>query len=234
LNKVCNQVVGAATRCIPCKTAHQACQYLISGAADVRGEKVGKIIDAAEESDEESEEQEVEEVEEEEESTKKTSPIVSALKKIASPLRNLGKRKPTELSPKTIDDRDSEASERARARTMAVRQSPELGDYPESSASLPLSAMPPPSSISGSSGPPLRDFYTRRLEIDLQAAREYNTLLSRRLRDSQEDLHAALARHESRESLLTEEVLYLRGIASDNQSQSSSRGGGRRGARRGM
>lgn len=213
--------------------AHQACQYLISGAADARGEKVGKIVDAGEESDEESEEQDVEEIEDEEESLKKASPIVSVLKKIASPLRSLGKRKPTELSPKAIEDRESEASDRARARTMPSRQSPELGDHSGSSSSLPLSTMPPPSTISATSGP-LRDFYTRRLEIDLQAAREYNQLLSRRLRDSQEDLQAALARHESRESLLVEEVLYLRGVAGESQSGSSSRGGSQRGARRGM
>lgn len=231
-NTVCEQAAGRSTRCQVCKDARQACTYRDAQSSGGIVEKVGPVLDAAEESEEETNAREVEIADEGEQSKTKSSPIVSALKKITSPLKKLGKRKPAELSPKAIEERESESSERAHSRFTAQRQSPELGGLFGSSSSLPSSNMPPPSSVPTTPGFAGRevygasrqtDFYTRRLEVDLQSSQDYVNLLVRRLRESQEDLQSVLAAHESRESLLLEEVQYLRGITGGTQSQLSIR-----------
>lgn len=191
---------------------------------------VGPIRDAADDSSsEEEEEEEDEEVEAEEDEGeaekkgKKKSSLVRAFNKIASPLKSLGKRSTTELSPKSIQDRDAEASQRARRRRSPSQASVEASFI-----------MPPPSAISGISGSSQDPFYVRRLESDLRESKEDLFILTRRLRESQEDFGTLLRRQESRESMLKEEIEMLRarlgegssGVRGGAGSSSGRRGGG--------
>lgn len=209
-----------------CKKAKQSCQYLIAGASAGARETVGPIRDAAEDSSEEEEEEEDgegEEEEEEEERPKASSPIARAFKKLASPLKGLGKRKTTELSPKSVQEREADSSQRARVRRSPSNVSIEVPVVSRSASSF---AMPPPSTSSGVYSSVHDPFYVRRLENDLRESREDLTILSRRLTESQEDIGVLLRRHASRESLLKEEIEQLKARLGEGGTGSSGRRGG--------
>ena len=217
-NKVCEQVAGRSTRCLACAKAKQSCKYLIS-AASATGEQVGPVLDAAEKSD--ADEDGEGDEEEEEPPVKKTSPIATVIRKMTSPLRNLGKRKTAELSPGSVQERDAEPDARVRSRAAPSIHSIETPE-PSRGSSFYSSAMPPPSTVVSSQNPYRDEFYIRRLETDLQSAREDNAMMNRRLRDSYEDLSTLTRRYESKESLLYEEISTLK---------AQLRGGSSRGGR---
>lgn len=213
---------------MPCSKAKQSCKFLIAEASSQTKQKlVGPIRDAAEDSPEdEEEEEEGDEAGEEEEGEKQpkaSSPIARAFKKLASPLKNLGKRKTTELSPQSVKEREVESSQRAWRRRSPSNASVEV---PVPSRSASSFAMPPPSITSGVYSSAEDPFYVRRLENDLRESREDLTILSRRLAESQEDIGVLLRRHASRESLLKEEVASLRARLGEGGSGGSGRRGG--------
>ena len=225
---MCDQVVGRSTRCNSCVKAKQSCKFLIAEASgQTKGREVGPIRDAAEKSPEIEEEDDEEEEEEEEEERQASSPIARALKKIASPLRALGKRKTTELSPKSVQERDADSSQRARLRRSPSNVSVEV---PVPSRSASSFVMPPPSTISAVSGGPYDPFYVRRLENELRESKEDLAIMGRRFRESQEDIGILLRRHASKESLLFEEIAALKGEYGES---SLSRRGGARGSSEG-
>jgi hypothetical protein len=208
---VCEQVAGTI-RCVVCSKAKQSCLYHLSDAG-VKGNVVAPLRDAAEESPGEEEEEDEEEEEEEEEKEKKgPSPLVKVFRKVTSPLKTIGKRKATELSHKSVLDREAEPSQRARERPPSTSSSADLPDPSMGSSSFYSNTMPPPP-LTGSTGLgiPSDPFYVRRLEV--------------RLRESQEDITTLLRRHESRESLLLEEIAMLK----DRLGEGSVSGSGRRG-----
>jgi hypothetical protein len=186
---------------------------LISEAqSENKGKAVGKVVDAAEESEPENEEEE----EAQEEQKKTTSPVVKAFQKITSPLRGIGKRKTTELSPGTIQDREAESSQRARGRQPSPSPSVEVPEVHRGTSSFYSATMPPPSSISSRRGDYTDPFYVRTLENEL--------------RESQEDLNIVLRRQESRESLLREEIATLKARLGEGSSGVSRSSEKRRGA----
>jgi len=187
---------------------------------------VGPIRDAAEDSSNEEEEEEEEEEEDAEEDegevekeSKKKSPLVRAFNKIAAPLKALGKRTTTELSPKSIQDREAEPSQRARRRRSPSHASVE-DPFPSRAASS--FTMPPPSTTSGASGALYDSFYVRGLENELRESKEDLHIMARRYRESQEDIGTLMRRHASKESLLREEIEVLK--ARYGESSSSRRG----------
>jgi hypothetical protein len=195
---------------------------------------VGPIRDAAEESSEEEEregEEEEEEEEEEEVSAKPKSPIVRAFKKLTSPLKSLGKRKTTELSPKSQQEREAESSRRARGRSSPSVQSIEAPEPARSGSSFYSVAMPPPSTISSSHQTVYDPFYVRRLENDLRESKEDLNIVSRRLRESQEDIGVLLRRQGSRESLMLEEIAALKARLGEGSSGRGGRAGSSSGRR---
>jgi hypothetical protein len=221
---VCEQVVGTV-RCIVCSKARQSCLYTLS-EGDSKGKQVGKILDAAEESSEEEEEEGEEEEGEEEEKKKKSSPLVKVFKKFTSPLKGLGKRKPDELSPGSVQEREVEPSQRARARQPSPSPSVDVPEPTRGSSSIYSETMPPPSSVYSGSSATFNPFYVRQMENDLRASQEDLAIMSRRWRDSQEDLGIFLRRQESRESLLREEIAMLRARLGEGSSEGSGRRGG--------
>ena len=196
-DKICEQVVGT-TRCKVCAKAKQSCNYHISEASQKdKGKQVGKILDAAEESKEEGDE------EEEEEEKKGPSPIVKVFKKITSPLKAIGKRKATELSPGSLKDREAESSQRAHARQPSPSSCVELPEPSRDSSSFISSTMPPPSNLSGSFHTTYDPFYVRRLENCLQESQEDLTTM-------REGIIKLEQRYALRESLLLEEIAHLK------------------------
>ena len=147
-DKICEQVVGT-TRCKVCAKAKQSCNYHISEVSKKdKGKQVGQVLDAAEESEAEGDEEE----EEEEEEKAGASPIIKVFKKLTSPLKAIGKRKATQLSPGSLKDREAESSERARGHPPSPSSAIELPEPSRDSSSLLSTAMPLPSSVySGSS-----------------------------------------------------------------------------------
>jgi hypothetical protein len=216
---------------VPCAGARQACKFFISEAVTPRKNPVGPLRDAAEvsESEEGQEEREEEETPGPKPSDSKGKSVMKKVfNKLASPLQNLGKRKTTELSPGSIQERQVEPSERARGRP----PSPSLSlEVPIHSASSPYSssAMPPPSTTSypASSSDP---FFVRSLEYQLRESQEDLAILSRRYRESQEDINLLLRRQESRDSLLREEIATLKARLGEGSSGVSRSSEKRRGA----
>ena len=220
-DRICEQVVGT-TRCKVCAKAKQSCNYHISEASQKdKGKQVGRIVDAAEESEEEGDEGEEEE---EEEEKKGPSPIAKAFKKLTSPLKAIGKRKTTELSPGSLKDREAESSERARARHPSPSSSVELPEPSRDSSSFISSTMPPPSNLSGSFHTTYDPFYVRRLENRLQESQEDLTTM-------REGITKLEQRYASRESLLLEEIAHLKTRLGEGE---GSRRGGSSGGRGGV
>lgn len=180
--------------------------------SEKKGETVGKILDAAEESDPEDEEEE----QAEEEQKKATSPVIKVLRNITSPLKSIGKRKTTKLSPGTVQEREAESSQRARGRQPSPSPSVEVPEVHQSPSSFYSATMPPPSSISSHRGDHYDPFYVRTLENEL--------------RESQEDLNIVLRRQESKESLLREEIASLKARLGEGSSGVSRSSEKRRGA----
>ena len=86
--------------------------------------------------------------------------------------------------------------------------------------------MPPPSSVYGDSSATFDPFYVRQMENDLWASQEDLAIVTRRWRESQEDIETLLRRHELRESLLREEIAMLKARLGEGSSEGSGRCGG--------
>jgi len=215
---VCEQAEGTV-RCVVCSKAKQACLYHMSDAGG-KGKAVAPLRDAAEESSEEEEEEE-EEVVEKEKEKKGSSPLVNALKKITSPLKAIGKRKTTELSPGSVKDREAESSERARARKPSPSSSFDIPEPSHGSSSFYSVTMPPPPSIiSTGLGNSPDPFYVRRLENSLRESQEDLTTMRQGVTKLEQ-------RYASRESLLLEEIALLKANIAERDAASQS---GKRGA----
>jgi hypothetical protein len=152
---------------------------------------------------------------------KASSSVIKVLHKLSSPIRKLGKRKPTELSPGSLPEREEGSSSRSRARESSPTAAQEvtIASAPPSSFT---SDMPPPSVIPSASSNP---FYVRHLEQKLRESQEDLAIMDRRLRESREDIGTLMQRHASRESLLMEEIEYLRGNYGEGSSRQGSGAG---------
>ena len=232
-NVVCQQLAGTV-RCLVCSKARKTCEYLHSAeGAKGKAREVGPVLDAAEESEgeeeeEEDEDEEGEEAAEEPDKPEKThSPAIRVLRRIVSPLKSIGKRQTTDLSPGSVKDREAESSQRSRTRHHSPEESLEVPIVSRFSSPY-HTTMPPPSSTYSGAHTSEDHFFVRRLENDLRASREDLSVVTRRWRESQEDLGMLVRRHQANESLLLEEIASLKARLGEG---SSGRGGssGRRG-----
>jgi hypothetical protein len=223
-------------RCVVCANARKTCEYVHSaGGATGKKRQVGPIVDAAEASEGEEEEEEAEEEEEEKEAVeqkkpeKAASPVIRVMRKIVSPLKGIGKRQTNELSPGSVKDREAESSQRTRSRHHSP---PESVEVPIASRvpSPYHSSMAPPSSIYTGARSSDDPFYVRRIENELRESKEDLAILARRLQDSREDLGVVLRRHQSKESLLLEEIASLKAKLGEGSSGRGGSSGRRRGA----
>ena len=139
----------------------------------------------------------------------------------------MGKRKTTELSPRSVQEREASTSQKTRARAGSPTPSLEVPIFSREPSFSPSSAMPPPSSIYSHGSAPYDPFYVRSLEDDLRASREDLSILARRYNDSLEDITRLVRRQKSRESLLQDEIAALKTRLGEGSSRGSS---GRRGS----
>ena len=174
--------------------------------------------------EEEEEEEEVEEPEVEETTPQKPSKAKEFVKKLVSPLRQLGgKRRTEDLSPETVQEREAAAAKAALRHKVSSEASVVESRQPGPSVDPSLYGSGPPSTIfsmesagrsysqSSAVGPPfMRMPYPATPSRPPANISPYAyQLLEHSLRASQEDLRAAHERFASRESLLLEQITDL-------------------------